>query len=62
MLPSASEADVVDHEEFELARSVKRELMQLRSRTKTPTADDVMLIARKAGLCGILATRQQGQG
>ena len=54
MLPSPSEADVVRNEELELARSVKRELMQLRSRTKTPTADDVMLIARKAGLAEFL--------
>ena len=54
MLPSPSEADVVHHQEFELARSVKRELMQLRSRAKTSTADDVMLIARKAGLAEFL--------
>jgi hypothetical protein len=54
MLPSPSEADVVHREEFELARSVKRELMHLRSRTTTPTADDVMLIARKAGLAEFL--------
>ena len=59
MLPSPSEADVVHHQEFELARSVKRELMQLqKSQLKTPTADDVMLIARKAELAGILAARQ----
>ena len=53
MLPSLLEANVA-HEDFELARSVKWELMQLRSRSTTPTADDVMLIARKAGLAEFL--------
>ena len=54
MLPSPLEANDVYHEDFELARSVKWELMQLRSRSTTPTADDVMLIARKAGLAEFL--------
>ena len=54
MLPSPLEANDVHHEDFELARSVKWELMQLRSRSTTPTADDVMLIARKAGLAEFL--------
>jgi hypothetical protein len=54
MPPSPPEADVVHHEDFELARSVKWELMQLRSRSTSPTADDVMLIARKAGLAEFL--------
>jgi len=53
MLSSLLEANVA-HEDFELARSVKWELMQLRSRSTTPTADDVMLIARKAGLAEFL--------
>jgi hypothetical protein len=39
---------------LKLARSVKWELMQLRSRIATSTADDVMLIARKAGLAELL--------
>jgi len=54
MLPSPLEANVVHHEDFELARAVKWDLMQLRSRSTTPTADDVMLIARKAGLAEFL--------
>jgi hypothetical protein len=54
MLPSLFEANVVHQEDFELARSVKWELMQLRSRSITPTADDVMLIARKVGLAEFL--------
>jgi hypothetical protein len=53
MLPSPLEANVF-YDDFELARSVKWELMQLRSRSTTPTADDVMLIARKAGLAEFL--------
>jgi hypothetical protein len=53
MLPSLLEANVF-HEEYELARSVKWELMHLRSRSTTPTVDDVMLIARKAGLAEFL--------
>jgi hypothetical protein len=53
MLPSLLEANVA-HDDFELARSVKWELMQLRSRSTTPTADDLMLIARKAGLAEFL--------
>jgi hypothetical protein len=54
MLPSPLEANVVHREDFELARSVKWELMQLRSRGTTPAADDVMLMARKAGLAEFL--------
>jgi hypothetical protein len=54
MLPSPLEANFVHHEDFELARSAKWELMQLRSRSTKPTADDVMLIARKAGLAEFL--------
>ena len=49
MLPNA-----VKNDDFELARSAKRELMHLRSRGTTPAADDVMLIARKAGLAEFL--------
>jgi hypothetical protein len=59
MRPSLLEDDVVHHEDFELARSVKWELMQLRYRSTTPTADDVMLIARKAGLAEFLHTRSR---
>jgi hypothetical protein len=54
MLPSPLEANFVHREDFELARSAKWELMQLRSRNTTPTADDIMLIARKAGLAEFL--------
>ena len=54
MQPSPLEANFVHQEDFELARSVKWELMQLRSRSTTPTADDVMLIARKAGFAEFL--------
>ena len=54
MRPLLLEDNVVHHEDFELARSVKWELMQLRYRSTTPTADDVMLIARKAGLAEFL--------
>jgi hypothetical protein len=53
MLPLLLEANVTN-EDFELARSVKWELMQLRSRSRAPTADEVMLIARKAGLAEFL--------
>ena len=53
-MPSPLEANVVHREDFELARSVKWKLMQLRSRRTTPTADDIMLIARKAGLAEFL--------
>src|SRR5262245_60229783 len=49
MLPN-----VVNNDDFELARSAKRELMHLRSRGTTPTADDVIIIARKAGLAEFL--------
>ena len=54
MRPSLLEDNVFHHEDFELARSAKWELMQLRSRNTTPTADDIMLIARKAGLAEFL--------
>jgi hypothetical protein len=54
MLPSLLGTSVVHDEDFELARSVKWELMQLRSHTTPATADDVMLIARKAGLAEFL--------
>ena len=54
MLPSPLLANVVHHEDFELARSVKWHLMQLRSRSTSPAADDVMLIARKAELAEFL--------
>ena len=54
MLPSPLEANIVHHEDFELARSVKWELMRLRSRSTTPTADEFTLIARKAGLAEFL--------
>jgi hypothetical protein len=54
MLPSLLEANIAHHEDFELARSVKWDLMQLRCRSTTPTADDIMLIARKAGLAEFL--------
>ena len=54
MRPSVLEDNVVQHQDFELARTVKWELMQLRYRSTTPTADDVMLIARKAGLAEFL--------
>ena len=54
MLPSPLDANFVHREDFELARSAKWELMQLRSRNTTPTADDIMLIARKAGLAEFL--------
>ena len=49
MLPN-----VINNDDFELARWAKRELMHLRSRGTTPTADDVMLFARKAGLAEFL--------
>ena len=54
MWPSLLRDNVVHHEDFELARSVKWELMRLRSRSTTPTADDIMLIARKAELAEFL--------
>jgi hypothetical protein len=38
--------------DFELAQSVKRELMQLRSWPTVPTSEDIMLVARKAALDG----------
>jgi hypothetical protein len=47
-MTSASEGNL----DFELAQSVKRELMELRSRPTLPTSEDVMLIARKAALIG----------
>jgi hypothetical protein len=42
----------VHYEDFELAQSVKRELMQLRSRLAMASSEDVMWIARKAALVG----------
>jgi hypothetical protein len=48
-----AEASLLVHwEDFELAQSVKRELMQLRSRSTAPTSEDIMLIARKTALIG----------
>jgi hypothetical protein len=41
---------LVHYEDFNLARSVKRELMQLRSRATMPTNEDMLSIARKAAL------------
>jgi len=50
-LTSPSESNLLIHyEDFELAQSVKRELMQLRSRPTIPTSEDVMLIAGRAAL------------
>jgi hypothetical protein len=52
-MTSPSEANLLVHyEDFELAQSVKRELMQLRSRPTMPTSEDIMLVARKAALTG----------
>ena len=52
-MTSLAEASLLVHwEDFELAQSVKRELMQLRSRPTTPTSEDIMLIARKTALIG----------
>ena len=52
-MTSPSEANLLVHyEDFELAQSVKRELMQLRSRPTMPTSEDIMLAARKAALTG----------
>jgi hypothetical protein len=52
-MPSPSEANLLVHyEDFELAQSVKRELMQLRSRPTMPTSEDIMLVARQAALTG----------
>jgi hypothetical protein len=52
-MTSPSEANLLVHyEDFELAQSVKRELMQLRSRSTMPNSEDVMLVARKAPLTG----------
>jgi hypothetical protein len=50
---SPSDANPPAHnEDFELAQSVKRELMQLRSRPAMASSEDVMSIARKAALVG----------
>jgi hypothetical protein len=38
----------IQNEDFELAQSVKRQLMQLRSRPTLPSGEDIMSIARKA--------------
>jgi hypothetical protein len=52
-MTSPEQANLLVHwEDFELAQSVKRELMQLRSRPTAPTSEDIMLIARKAALAG----------
>ena len=52
-MTSPAEANLLVHyEDFELAQSVKRELMQLRSRPTMPTSEDIMLVARKAALTG----------
>ena len=52
-MTSPSEANLLVHyEDFELAQSVKRELMQLRSRPTMPTSEDIMLVGRKAALTG----------
>jgi hypothetical protein len=52
-MTSPSEANLLVHyEDFELAQSVKRELMQLRSRSTMPNSEDVMLVARKAAPTG----------
>jgi hypothetical protein len=54
-MTSPSEANqLVHYEDFELAQSVKRELMQLRLRSTMPNSKDVMLVARKAALAGSL--------
>jgi hypothetical protein len=48
-----SRANLLVHcADFELAQSVKRELMQLRSRPTVPTSEDIMLVAHKAALDG----------
>jgi hypothetical protein len=43
---------LVQNEDFELAQSVKRQLMQLRSRPTMPSGVDIMSIARKAAFVG----------
>jgi hypothetical protein len=43
---------VIHHEDYALAQTVLRELSQLRSRPNEPTADELTIIARKAGLTG----------
>jgi hypothetical protein len=60
MLPSHVEANVAHYQDFELARSVKWALVHLRSRSTLPTADDIMLIARKAGLAEFLQGASRG--
>jgi hypothetical protein len=37
-------------EDYELAQAVHAELMKLRSRPTTPTDEEIMIIARKAGI------------
>jgi len=54
MLLSLLETNYVHHEDFELARSVKWELMRLRARSTMPAAEEIVLIARKAGLAEFL--------
>jgi hypothetical protein len=52
-MTAPAEANLLIHyKDFELAQSVKRELMQLRSRPTMPTREDIMLVARKAALTG----------
>jgi hypothetical protein len=52
-MTSPLEANLLVHyEDFELAQSVKRELMRLRSRPTMPTSEDITLVARKAALTG----------
>jgi hypothetical protein len=52
-MKSSSEANpLVHYEEFELAQSVKRELMRLRSRATMPSSEDVRSIACRAALVG----------
>ena len=54
-MTSRSEANrLVHYEDFNLARSVKRELMQLRSRPTMPTNEDMLSLARKAALADLL--------
>jgi hypothetical protein len=53
-MTSPAKANLLVHcEDFELAQSVKRELMQLRSRPTMPISEDIMLVARKAALTGL---------
>ena len=61
-LTSPSESNLLIHyEDFELAQSVKRELMQLRSRPTIPTSEDVMLIAGRAAAHRFISSRWQNR-